>query len=358
MQTSHPLQRPEVRSFFESQREGFLEHCFSTLKHKPSPELTDALMDFYEAIYLPATPSKGKLLCVLSPMEASLVLAHGWLYMINQAKYEPWALELIQTLSSSRFSVDANASCESNEQPLHVKSFSFGGKTDFFVHNNIFDLFTNIYNKKATITFLNLYEGVPIASEATIVEVGEDEVVFKMDPLQKLAMKHDNKAYIVQNEFFNKPVKADIVFSNIPKHEVTLTNFVYLLNMPAAMRDSARVHPRSTTPAVLVDLEKKVGVEGIMFDISTGGLGVLSKTNEGLATGSRVRVFLDLNDEESVSVETEAEVLDVIEYEDAYRFCMRFLPKDLQMHQAIVKYVRTRQEEAVEKLKKQLKEYM
>jgi len=355
MQISHPLQRPEVKSFFESQKESFLEHCFDVLAHERTPEITEGLLGFYEAIYLPVVPSGEKLLGSLSVVEASLVLARGWLYLINQAKYEPWVIELIQTLSSSRFHVDAN---ETSVAPLHVKSFSFGEEAGFFIHNNILDVFTGIYNKNATITFLNLYEGVPIASEATVVEVGEDEVVFRMDPLQELAMKNDNKAYILQNEFFNKPVKADIVVCNIPKHEVTLKNFMYLLNMPAAMRDSARVHPRKATPAVLVDLEKRVGVEGIMFDISTGGLGVLSKTNEGIVAGAHVRVFLDLKEDENVSVETEAEVLDVIEYEDAYRFCMRFLPKDALMHEAVVKYVRERENEAIGKLKKQLKEYM
>jgi len=57
-------------------------------------------------------------------------------------------------------------------------------------------------------------------------------------------------------------------------------------------------------------------------------------------------------------VETEAEILDVIEYEDAYRFCMHFLPKDALIHEAIIEYVHERETEAIEKLKKQLEEYM
>jgi len=37
---------------------------------------------------------------------------------------------------------------------------------------------------------------------------------------------------------------------------------------------------------------------------------------------------------------------------------MRFLPKDALIHEAIIEYVHERETEAIEKLKKQLEEYM
>ncbi|MBE0496370.1 MAG: PilZ domain-containing protein [Campylobacterales bacterium] len=357
MKTSHPLQSAEVRSFFESQKQGFLEACFSVLKQESTPELTDALLGFYEAIYLPILPSKEKLLQEISAMEASLVLARAWLYVINQAKYESWILELIETLSSSRFMIDARECCN---LPLHVKSISFGEEAGFFIHNNIFDVFANIHNKHETITFLNLYEGVPIVSEATIVEVGDEEVVFKIDPLQELAMKHDNKAYIVQNQFFSKPVKADIVFCNMVQHEVTLTNFVYLLNMPATQRESSRVHPNTVAKVTLVDAKNNQAIEGILFDLSLGGVGVVSKLNHTIQAHDSVEVGFELimpSNQEKVAIVVKATVVNVFEYDGAYRYCMK-LQTDSTSKGHITRFVKEREKEVIETLKRELQEYM
>jgi hypothetical protein len=343
----------EAEAFFEIQHEGFYIEALRLVKEEFPPKdeeaFIQALLSFYDSLYLDVSPQTSGLLSALGEKHSRiemLLMALGW-YLADLAKAEFWLEDFIKAWQ------ECIGLCK---EPTPIKksinTISFGESAGFFVHNHIVSLFSKIQEENEKIHFLNLYLGVPIRFEASIVRIEDDEVTFRTSPLQEMAMKNDNQAYIMQNSILNKPVKAEVVYCNISQNEVTLRNFVYMFNMPAAMRDSARVHPRTATPVVLVDLEKRVGVEGIMFDISTGGLGVLGKSNDGLIPGSHVRVFFDLKDDENVSVETEAEVLDVIEYEDAYRFCMRFLPKEASMHEAIIKYVREREAEAIEKLKK------
>lgn len=348
-----------AEAFFEIQREGFYlealrlrDEDFSSSNEEA---FIQAVLSFYDSMYLDIDPESISLLnlCRNEYSRAKILLmALGW-HVVTHAQNEPWLEHFIQGWNE-RIKLCQETTLLKKTQ----NSVSFGENAGFFVHNHIISLFLKIQENNEKVVFLNLYMGVPIRFEASIIRIDEEEVTFRTSPLQEMAMKHDNQAYIMQGGALSKPIKAEIVYCNIPQNEVTLKNFTYMFNMPAAMRDSARVHPRNATPVVLVDLANKAGVEGIMFDISTGGLGVLCRTNEGLEPNSRVRVFFDLKDKESVSVETEAEVLEVIEYEDAYRFCMRFLPKETPVHEAIIDFVHKRESEAIDKLKKQLEEYM
>ncbi len=357
METSHPLQTPEAVAFFEAHRQGFLDSCEDTLQTEASPLLREGLLFFYDAIYRNVVPAKEKVLRELDPLRASLVLAKGWLYLLGKAKDELWLRELVEALNSSKFAIDSPLCCK---EPYHVKSVAFGEEAGIFLHSNIIDVFATIKEKNQPITFLNLFEGVPIASEGTVLQVTDEEVVFKMDPLQELAMKHDNKAYIVKNQFFSKPVKADIVFCNMVQHEVTLTNFVYLLNMPAAQRESARVHPNTVAKVALVDTKSKQTVEGILFDLSLGGIGVVSAAEHNIQAGDNVEVSFELAMPsmcQRIPVVVKALVVNVFEYNKAYRYCMKFKASPEEKAH-IEQFVKEREVEVIEALKEELKEYM
>ena len=235
----------------------------------------------------------------------------------------------------------------------------FDDNDQFFIHNNILDIFYRIKNSGIKIKFMNLYKGVPIMYEAEILDIDGDEVVFKTDPLQELAMKLDGKAFIVKNEFFDKHVKADIVYSNFANSTVVLNNFIYLLNMPAAQREFVRVHPNTIAQVMLSNNEKEQTV-GKLFDLSINGLGVVSEENHGLHIGAKVSVKFDLHfpyDGKTVAVDVKGSVLNVIEYHDSFRYCMCIHPDD-ELAQEIVQFVKEREEEIIVNLKDQLKEYV
>lgn len=227
--------------------------------------------------------------------------------------------------------------------------------------NNILEVFHQMKEENQAIVFLNLYKGVPISSEASIVKIEGENVTFYIDKLQEIAMKLDGKAFIVKNNYFNKHLKADIVDCNFQTNTVVLTNFIYLLNMPALQREFIRVHPDIVAKVFLNQLGN-IQTSGRLFDISLNGLGVVSSENNGIFVGAKILVAFELNSasvpmQGDRKIEVQAEVMNVIEYKDSYRYCMRIFP-DQEMTGKIFQYITKREDEILEELNSELSEYV
>lgn len=227
--------------------------------------------------------------------------------------------------------------------------------------NNILEVFHQMKEENQAIVFLNLYKGVPISSEASIVKIEGENVTFYIDKLQEIAMKLDGKAFIVKNNYFNKHLKADIVDCNFQTNTVVLTNFIYLLNMPALQREFIRVHPDIVAKVFLNQLDN-IQTSGRLFDISLNGLGVVSSENNGIFVGAKILVAFELNSasvpmQGDRKIEVQAEVMNVIEYKDSYRYCMRIFP-DQEMTGKIFQYITKREDEILEELNSELSEYV
>ena len=129
--------------------------------------------------------------------------------------------------------------------------------------------------------------------------------------------------------------------------------------MPALQRESVRVHPDIVAT---VYLHQFGGCEtsGRLYDLSMHGLGVLSNQNNGVFSGAKVFVSFDLStakEESTDKIEVEAEVINIIQYKDSYRYCMRIFP-DIQMSEKIVQYINQREKEIIQNLEDELKEYI
>lgn len=227
--------------------------------------------------------------------------------------------------------------------------------------NNILEVFHQMKEENQAIVFLNLYKGVPISSEASIVKIEGENVTFYIDKLQEIAMKLDEKAFIVKNNYFNKHLKADIVDCNFQTNTVVLTNFIYLLNMPALQREFIRVHP-DIVAKVFLNQWGNIQTSGRLFDISLNGLGVVSSENNGIFVGAKILVAFELNSasvpmQGDRKIEVQAEVMNVIEYKDSYRYCMRIFP-DQEMTGKIFQYITKREDEILEELNSELSEYV
>lgn len=227
--------------------------------------------------------------------------------------------------------------------------------------NNILEVFHQMKEENQAIVFFNLYKGVPISSEASIVKIEGENVTFYIDKLQEIAMKLDGKAFIVKNNYFNKHLKADIVDCNFQTNTVVLTNFIYLLNMPALQREFIRVHPDIVAKVFLNQLGN-IQTSGRLFDISLNGLGVVSSENNGIFVGAKILVAFELNSasvpmQGDRKIEVQAEVMNVIEYKDSYRYCMRIFP-DQEMIGKIFQYITKREDEILEELNSELSEYV
>lgn len=241
-----------------------------------------------------------------------------------------------------------------------VFDLSFSSDVMFTPTNNIIESFYKMKEDNQNIVFLNLYKGVPISSESSIVEIEGEHVTFRIDKLQEIAMKLDGQAFIVKNNYFNKHLKADIVYSDFQNNTVVLKNFIYLLNMPALQREFIRVHP-DIIANVYLHQSSDMQTKGRLYDLSMNGLGVVSSENHGIYVGAKVMVAFELNSASipmsgDKTIEVQGEVINIIEYKGSYRYCMRIVP-DRTMSEKILHYITKREREILEDLNNELKEY-
>jgi hypothetical protein len=240
-----------------------------------------------------------------------------------------------------------------------VASFELSSDTSLISSNSIIETFQAIKDEGKTVQFLNLYQGVPIICDASIVTIEGESVSFQTDRLQEIAMKLDGQAFVIKDGHFSRHLKADILYSNFLTNTVVLHNFIYLLNMPALQREFVRVHP-DIVAKVYLHHEGERETSGRLYDLSLNGLGVLSTQNNGIFPGATVMVGFDLSTlkiESLERIEVEAEVMNIIENKGSYRYCMRIFPEK-QMHDKIMSYIKHREKEIIQNLEDELKEYI
>jgi len=240
-------------------------------------------------------------------------------------------------------------------QPIHV---NFDTQENFLVGNNILDVFKRIKERGEEVTFFNLYKGVPIRHSAVVVDIIGEDVAFKTMQTQEIAMKMDGNAYILTDNNFDKPIKADIVHHNFSSSTIVLNNFTYLLNMPATKREFIRVHPDIMAEVSLAS-EKDLVTTGKLFDLSVDGLGVISEENNGIYAGARIELHFKLDisrNQEPFIIEVDGEVLNIIEYSSSYRYCIKIYPT-VEMKEKITNYVNLREVEILNSLEEEVNSY-
>lgn len=283
-------------------------------------------------------------------------LIENYIKFAKKKKISPQVELLISCVS--RF-INVLESEVSDKYNASLGEFDFQGGEISFASNSIIETFQKMKDEGQKLQFLNLYQGVPIISEAEIVSIDGENVSFHMDHLQEIAMKLDGRAFIIKNDYFSKHLKADIVYSNFMTNTVVLHNFIYLLNMPALQREFVRVHPDIVAKVYLHQFGN-VETTGRLYDLSLSGLGVLSAENNGMFVGARVLVAFDLNsskEEAPDKIEVEAEVMNIIEAKGAYRYCMRIYPEK-EMNDKITAYIAQREKEIIQNLEDELKVYI
>lgn len=247
--------------------------------------------------------------------------------------------------------------CEKNMiPPQHV---DFDTIDNFSAGHNILDIFRSIKDNGEEITFFNLYNGIPVKHTAIVTDIDEEDVAFKTMQAQEIAMKMDGKAYILKDKNFHKYIQADIVYSNFSNNSIVLSNFTYLLNMPAANRKFIRVPPEIMAEVSLFG-EKKLITRGKLFDLSINGLGVISGENNGIYAGAKIELSFPLelpNSKDESLITVEGKVLNIIEYSSSYRYCIQIYPK-IEIKEKIKNYVKVREGEILENLNKEVNNYI
>jgi len=247
--------------------------------------------------------------------------------------------------------------CERNM--MEAQHVDFDTIDNFSTGHNILDTFRSIKDNGEEITFFNLYNGVPVKHTAIVTDIDEDDVAFKTMQAQEIAMRMDGKAYILKDKNFLKYIQADIVYSNFSNNTIVLTNFTYLLNMPAVNRKFIRVPPEIMAEVSLFG-EKQLITRGKLFDLSINGLGVISGENNGIYAGAKIELNFPLelpNSKDEALITVEGKVLNIIEYSSSYRYCIQIYPK-IEIEEKIKNYVKIREGEILENLNEEVNNHL
>ena len=209
--------------------------------------------------------------------------------------------------------------------------------------------------KKAKVRpeLLNLYDGLNIKYEAEILEVKEDSVVFRVDMMQILAMKQDGKGFILPNSFFSKPLCADIINYNITDKSVTFSNFSLNTTMYAYKRKFQRILPNRFTKTIIKGKQDKI--EGSLYDVSEGGISVLSSQSANFKDNEELEVNFDLLMSEKMvkRVSLRLKLVTEITYKGYIRYCMKLIDDD----ETIKDFTQKRIKETLDELRSRINLY-
>jgi len=166
----------------------------------------------------------------------------------------------------------------------------------------------------------------------------------------------DNALYTSKNDIFGKHIKADIVYNNFSNNTVVLNNFTYLFKYASKSKRFIRVHP-DISAIVKMSEDNQNLTQGKLFDLSINGLGVVSEDNNGLFAGAKIEIEFELligNKKEKI--QSIGEILNIIEYKDSYRYCIKIFPTP-EEENSIVRYVNLREKEIIKNLEDILSDY-
>lgn len=230
-----------------------------------------------------------------------------------------------------------------------------------FMREDAVNVFAKVLKDNRRVHFLNLYNGVKVECMGEVEHVEDDTVVCKVTLEQILAMKEEQNAYIVRDEYFSENLRADIIGFDLANLTVTLQNFTYMKNLHANLRKYQRVYPDRYTKVILTQNGSEI--QGNLYDISRGGLGVVSLDDGGFKEGELINAKFELcildeasGSNKNIKIDTDLKLVAALKYKGAMRYCCQLADKD-GAGEDIAKFTKKRVIETLEELNEQLKTY-
>jgi hypothetical protein len=149
------------------------------------------------------------------------------------------------------------------------------------------------------ISLLNVYKGVPISYNASIIRVINERLTVKVHKNQALCLNIEGQTYI-QSRLFDKPIKAKVMSVNTAEQIAILTDFSFA-DPSIGKRETIRVgmDREDQSNVVIISRNSDVRLLGKLNDISTNGIGVEviaipEVITENFAVGAWVYINLSL----------------------------------------------------------------
>jgi len=145
-----------------------------------------------------------------------------------------------------------------------------------------------IREKKAKITVLNTYQGVPIQYKASVVHTTENSVFLKVHPIQEAAAKDQGGIYILGIAPLEHDLFAQVKAVRYKGHVLLQLQEFNVLKESLYQRQTVRVQPKIST--LLQVQYDKLNYKVHLFDISLGGLAVITSKKLAIAHFSSLKI--------------------------------------------------------------------
>lgn len=229
----------------------------------------------------------------------------------------------------------------------------------FSLFENIIDSLSRVKNGSNKVHFLNLYNGVKVECDGSIINTENERALCKVNLMQILAMKEEGNAFIVQDENLPQHLKANVISIDIKNSFVLLGNFSRQAKMPAKDRKFPRVHPNKFTKVVLSNKDG-ISLVGKLYDISEGGMGVVSSENVDFKNSETINAKFILEmpkTHEEIDLNLNFKLVVALNYQGSMRYCFEIVDKDQFGINKVVEFSRQREQETLKELQDKLNLY-
>lgn len=239
---------------------------------------------------------------------------------------------------------------EKQEEQMPSNTISLEGGR-FLLFGDIHKELEIAKNNNHELTLLNLYKGVNISSKAKIIENNEKGVLLSVTPVQLFAIKDEGLAYIIKDEQITCDLQAKISNFNIANSQIKLADLERSTKTTALLRKYPRVHPDKLTAVELCSKDESEYLDGRLYDISQGGMGVVSSIKASWKSGDILKAFFILNiDGKPKSIELEVELVVALSYQGSMRYCCKITDFAQPDMPDIIKYSSTRVEQTLQEI--------
>lgn len=221
-------------------------------------------------------------------------------------------------------------------------------------------LMRNCVNNKIPIKLLNIYKGLCINTNSSILKIAQDSYQLSCENLQGYAMQLEGET-VLQAPNFPKDIKAEISFVDIKRSLVIIKNPKFMPTS-ANNRQHTRVQTNMRTP-VLIKYAHRSSAQGEIIDISVNSIAmkVTKSFREEEMLNQNVRLNFSLPHEEGengyVIMDIEAKVTYIGHENDTSKIVVHLenLPKPYDDY--LLRYMYNRQKELITEIKRATKAY-
>lgn len=205
----------------------------------------------------------------------------------------------------------------------------------------------NLRIKKAKVTLLSTYQGVPLQYKASVVHTTEKSVYLKAHPLQEAAAREQRSIYVIAENAEEYDLFAQVKVVRYRGHTLLeLTHFTQLKEN-LYRRQNIRVQPKKPVPLHI--RHNKITYKMQLFDLSLGGLAVITTKKITLEQYASVTITIP----EVIfgkALELEASLVHQSRFESSEKFHFR-LSLNASQERLLSQYVVRREQEIIQGLK-------